>query len=252
VRYKIFGAAVLFVGLAQSSFGSIISNGNFAINGTIYVVNFGVDPDGAGPLGTCGAAGGCIDWQSGGSATLNVADISLSGLPNGDIPLAIAGNNAANIFNLTNPPDNVAPPVFFPQMFLTFANGGVTTQLDITTIFPGINGNPACLVGPQCTPAGSLFNFVNNISNQATATWAFAGVTHLPGQVPQSTWTGNFTSQFAVPYQTVLANLAANGFVSNTYSATITLTTVPEPGSLIIMGSGLIGLAGLLRRRIAK
>jgi hypothetical protein len=155
----------LLAGLAQSSFGSIITTGTFSINGTIYVANNGIDPDGGGPLPTCAAAAGCIFWQSGGTSTLNRADISISGLPSGDIPLAISGNDAAVISNLFNPPDVVG--VFPPQLFMSFLNGGVTTLLNINQIFPGIypptcGGAPA--PGQQCTPPGSLFNFVNNVA----------------------------------------------------------------------------------------
>jgi PEP-CTERM motif len=65
---------------------------------------------------------------------------------------------------------------------------------------------------------------------------------------------GNFNSQFpGIPYQTVLSDLATNGYVSNTFSATITLM-VPEPGTMVfmLMGSALIGIAALLRRRCAS
>jgi hypothetical protein len=36
------------------------------------------------------------------------------------------------------------------------------------------------------------------------------------------------------------------------YSASTTLTNVPEPGSMLLLGSGLVGLAGAVRRRLKK
>jgi hypothetical protein len=67
-------------------------------------------------------------------------------------------------------------------------------------------------------------------------------------------WQGVFTSQFTVPYQSVLASLAANGSVTNTFSATFTLSpNVPEASSLSLLGLGLglVGLSAKLRKRIS-
>jgi hypothetical protein len=183
-------------------------------------------------------------------------------LPNGDIPLALAGNDAANISSLTIPPEVVGGAGFANTLFMTFNNGGVTTQLMINFIDPGIYGSGLCSSAPapgqQCTPPGSLFSFVNNPPSpgEATVSWVLEGAT--AGNVnPQERWVGNFTSQFPLgtPYQTVLSQVAANGFVSNTFSATITLVaapTVPEPGALVLMITGLIGFSAFLRRRTAK
>ena len=260
MRLRITLAAILFAGLVQASFAGIVTNGSFAISGTVYVT----DSTGRStPAGTCASGSLCIFWQSGATSTLNKADISVAGLPSGSgvglIPTAIAGNDAANISNLSNPPNIVDGVGFTNQTFLTFNNGGITTALMLNYIAAGIYGSGGCggspAVGQTCTTPGSLFNFVNNAGNvgpQATATWVFDGATS-GNPNPQQIWTGNFSSQFSVPFQTVLANLGANGYVANTYSGTITLSEnpAPEPGSLIMIGTGLLGLAALLRRRRA-
>ena len=255
MRFRILLAAVFFIGLVQASFGGIITNGQFALGGTVYVTD---NTGRSTPAGTCASGDSCIFWQSGATATLNKADISVNGLPSGSgigqIPLAISGNDAANISNLQNPP-NIVDGVGFPnQTFVTFNNGGVTTQLLIDYIAAGIYLPNACAdppsVGQQCTTPGSLFNFVNNPSSTSTASWVMTGVT-AGNPNPQQIWIGNFTAQFSTPYQTVFANLAANGYVSDTYSGTILLenSPAPEPGALIMIGSGLLGLGVLLRRR---
>jgi len=281
MRLKILGLALLCGGLVQSSFGSIITNGTFTITGTVYVVNNGTTSATLGSgLPTCSSAGGCIYWQSGATVTTNRADISTAGLPSGTgpglIPAALAGNDAATISNLTNPPNLVGSPGFTNQTFITFNSiAGLTTSLMINFISPGIDGVAGCSIplasaapGQICTPTGSLFNF-QNLTNPAvppipsalsSATWTFGGVTagNLPG-TPESVWFGSFTSQFNFSYQQVLTNLANNGFVADTYSGTITLAPVPppppgtpEPASVFMIGSGLLGLGVFMRRRTAR
>lgn len=263
MRIKPISAAILFVGMVQTSFGSFITDGHFDISGTFYVTNAGAAPV-VTPAGTCSSAVACIFWQdpTGTIAGNGRVDISASGLPNGDIPVALAGNDAANLPSFNNPPEVVGGVGFANTLFMTFNNAGVTTQLMLNFIDPGIYGSAQCSLAPapgqQCTPPGSLFNFVNNPPSpgQATASWVFEGVTAgNPGA--QEHWVGNFTSQFPLgtPYQTVLSQLAANGFVSNTFSATITLVAapaVPEPGTLVLMITGLIGFSAFLRRRTEK
>jgi hypothetical protein len=269
MRLSTAGLGLLFVCLAQSSFGGTITSGVFDISGTIYVTAAQSTPFSVpGTSFVCPATEACIFWQDSAGSANDKLDIASTGLPNGNIPLALAGNDAANVSNLANPPEIVGGSGFTPTTFMTFNNAGITTDLMLDYIAPGIYSSTACglapAVGQQCTTPGSLFNFVNNPPPgsgpcngqcEATATWVFEGVTDTPGV----TWNGNFTSQFAVgvPFQTVLAELTANGYVSNTFSAAITLTpaaTTPEPGTLYLMfiGTGLLGLASFWRRRTAK
>ncbi len=272
MRRMILGGAVLLGGLFPNAFGSVITSGTFAIGGTLYVTNFSTSaittPGGTCPASASGMA--CIFWADTAGTGNGLADISTTGLPNGDIPTSIAGNDAANISELTTPPE-VVGSAFASQTFMTFNNGGITTALDINFIDPGIYSAALCgaaaAVGQQCTLPGSLFSFVNNpppangtpcgTGCQAEANFVLEGVTSgNPGK--QSTWAANLRSGFPVgmPYQAVFAELASQGYVSNTYSGTITLTapsTVPEPGTMVffVTGAGLIGLCALLRRRVA-
>lgn len=251
--------AVLLAGLAPCSFAGTITTGSFDIGGTIYVTN----PESSmvvTPAGNCAIGVACLLWQNSTGTTNGMVDISNSTLPNGDIPLALAGINAANMANLTNPPDVVGSAINVPD-FITFNNAGVTTGLTLTNIEPGIyTGAGDCPAGPaavgqQCTPPGSLFNLVNNPppDGQASITWVMEGMT-----TSGSSWVGNFETSFpGIPYQTVLNNLAANGYVSETFSGTIELTpntivitSTPEPTTLGLIGTGVsLLLLGKFRQR---
>jgi len=266
--------ALLAAACCATLSASIITSGHFDFSGTVYVTAAEATPVVISGVGTCPANDQCIFWSDPTGAAIGKVDVSNTGLPNGDIPLALAGNDAANISSLQNPPNVVDGAGFPPQTFMTFNNGGVTTALMINLIDPGIESAALCAAaaasGQHCTLPGSLFNFVNNpppnpvgtpcgqFGCQATATWAVEGVTSgNPG--PQEAWSANFTSQFplGIPYQTVFALLQANGFVSNTFSATLTLipnSTLPEPPPVTLMGLGLglVVLAAGLRRRFSR
>jgi hypothetical protein len=243
--------SVLLAGaLCTSLQASPILFGTFNIAGNITVSNPGFNGCPAGTL--------CISWTDPPATAANKVDIAGTGLTGVFSSIVgFSGNDAANISNLQSPPEIVDGPGFAPQTFMSFNAPGVTTTLLINFIAAGIYTPAQCAlapaVGQQCTIPGSLFNFVNNpppapVGPQATATWVLSGVTNDG----QSTWFGNFTAQFGVPFQTVLAQLQNTGSVTNSYSGTITVIQnpgVPEAGTMSLLGLGLVGFSMLRRRR---
>lgn len=249
MRVRSLLLCTLLSGMATTGFGAMITQGTFNIAGQVFVTGTGGV---ATPAGFCPVGFQCFIFEdTSNPPVLNKADISAGGLPNGDIPLAIAGNDAANISNLINPPEIVGPPGFAPTLFLSFNNAGITTQLLANFIALGINGAAGCAATPAaagqiCSPPGSPINFQNLTATSSSASFRMSGVTNDSS----STWTATLTSQFNTQsYQDVLAAFAANGFVENTFAGSVTLVA-PEPGttSFLLLGSIMIGCATLLRR----
>jgi len=200
-----------------------------------------------------------ITWE-GTTGVPNQAMIGMTGLSGSFAGLGGTTVTVEPLNSSTEPASNSGFPA---ALFLTFNAAPSLPPLLINMVFPGIYAPAGCAasppaVGQTCTPStatvASPFNLVNNPpagSPQATASWAFSGVTGDG----LSSWSGNFTSQFTVPFQTVLAQLGGSGTASDTFSAAFTITaptsTTPEPETLILMVAG-FGLIGISLLRIKK
>lgn len=199
-----------------------------------------------------------ITWTNIAPPTANQATIG----PGGTGIYSGLGGTTATIQNLNSATEPVGS-LFAAQPFISLNGNPGLSPLLINFIFAGIYSSAQCgvspaVVGQTCTPSQpgspSPFNFVNNpppapAGPQATMTWAAQGVTGL------DTWGGIFTSQFTTPFQTILTTLAANGSVTTSYSATITVQTaspsVPEPSTVALIAFALMSMLFFLRRRNA-
>ena|SRR5687767_8099538 len=139
------------------------------------------------------------------------------------------------------------------------AVGSPPISLTLTQVLPGSFSSAQCFSAPAagqtCTPVGSAFNLVNQTSTTSSATFAVIGnaVNGVAGDT--SPFTAIFTSQFNVPFQTLLTSLFANnntGTYSSSYSLSVDAEAIPEPMTLSLVGGSLIGLVMWQRRRAAR
>ena len=187
-------------------------------------------------LPTAMFAGSSVDYtNSGGTLSGSSAGLSLSGsvlivvngLNGGGL---ITGNNLGSVGFSTG-----ALTSGSLQMGGTFAGGGWFT----------ITGN-----GTSGVPSGTLFTGTFD----GPVTWTLvtlANGTHnytLTGSLLG--WTGSGAATVGVTVQLTINTGKGYFNGSTTISSGDTNIVVPEPGSLSLLGTGLIGLAGLVRRKL--
>jgi hypothetical protein len=181
-------------------------------------------------------AGSSVDYtNSGGTLSGSSSGLSLSG----SVLIAVNGLNGGGLITGSD-----LGSVSFAtgalstgslQMGGTFAAGGWFT----------ISGN-----GSNGVPSGTLFTG----SFSGPVTWTLvtlANGTHnytLTGSV--SGWTGSGAAEQGVTVQLTINTGRGYFNGSTTISSGDTNIVVPEPGSLGLLGTGLIGLAGVVRRKL--
>jgi hypothetical protein len=149
-------------------------------------------------------------------------------------------------------------------LFLTFTGGAAagggsnpatpTIEFFITEVFAGVGSAANCAsggVGTLCTPVGSAVTLLNGPGGNSSATITAVGLA-------ENMTTGEFdalqivlTSQFNTTYEQVVSAEETLGSVTNTFSATFTAASAPEPSSMGMMaiGAGLVLFAARRRKQ---
>lgn len=222
VRFLLVAAAVVLLSASTLSASPIF--GSFDFTGSITVVD-----------------NSAIQWQlpPANKALIVGSNNSFAGLTGTDI----------TIQNLTNPPAVVAGAGFPDELFITFDANPLLPTLLINYIAPGVFSAAQCGLpaagGQVCTLPGSPFSFVNTSTHGSSATFVFSGVT----SDLMTSWQGVFTSNFNQSFQSVFATLGTVGSITNSYSATITASPIPEPGTLLLVLGALGVFVGCVKRK---
>jgi len=126
---------------------------------------------------------------------------------------------------------------------------GLTSPIGVNTFLSGFTTNQ--ILGPIASVTESTYVDTSNGAFGTPASGLLSTQTFFGPSGSQSVNLSASTPSLANPYsETEVFNIVATGTGGLT-SDTITISNAPEPGTLTLFGSGLIGLAGLLRRKLA-
>jgi len=167
----------------------------------------------------------------------------------GDFSVLIATNGTIRDLNAATEP--IETPLNF-QNFIT-SDFQPTWNFVLTRILAGGSADSTCddTPGTTCTPLGTPFTITNINADEAIVGISFRGYVTDGSGDPASPFTASFTTTVGNTGGEIIALILSQGFYQTSSAGRFTVTAgeIPEPGTYALMGSGLLALGMVARRR---